>query len=321
MPEPEVSLDDTIAAAGGFSDDAPDTTEIAAAPLEAPVTVEDDDFDAVPDHEELSNGVKRVNRIPKPRVAKMLERKLKEAETALLSGFRDPLGLAADAPLTAEEIRKHFTERGTKLTAAEQELAAMQSLVEHPERLLTALAHKNPAYQRYLAPPEQPKPAVQAEPINLDDYSIDLGQGNRTFSFDGLQKFMKAYVAQELKSVRDEYAPLIPQAKAAAEFEERRAKVAPFVQFMNELPGFKENEPEILKLIQSEPVTIQQAYDRVVYQKHVADENAMREKVLAEIKNAPPTSTATTSTPAPAKPQTVDDVIGENILKAMAGAA
>jgi hypothetical protein len=316
MPElGESALDAAIGEAFAADDSpAPELPAETAQAAPAPEASEDE-WDAIPSHEELSNGVKRINRIPHDRVGKIVEKQRAKAVEETLAQLRETLGLPADAPLTLEDARKHVGERSTKLTAAEQELQAMQQALEmDPERFLQLASQRNPAYQRFLQP-QAPPPAPVAD-LNIDDYSVDLGDGKRTFSFEGLQKYIDQVVSKATTPLQ----PLVTRAQQEADLQKRREQVAPFVQFAQSLPGFKEHEAEILKAItEDKTLTLPQAYERVVWNKRVTDENAIRERIMQELKAAPPASTSTSSTPAAAgKPPGVDDVIGAALDKASA---
>lgn len=320
----EAALDASIAEAGGFGPDLPEPAEAAAAaPVAAPAApapVDEDDFDAIPSHEELVNGVKRINRIPHDRVQKIIEKQRAKAVEETLANLRETLGLPADAPLTLDDAKRHVSERGTKLSEYERELEGVrmfQQAMEHPEHMLALLARVNPAYQRYVQPPAPATPPP-AE-INLDDYSMDLGNGNRTFSFDGLKKYIDHVVRSARSEVPPQLQPLLARAQQEEALERRRKEVAPLVQMAQQFPGFKQHEAEILKLIQEDKtITLPQAYERVVWAKQQADAAKIREQVMQELKAAPPASTSTASTPAaPAKAPSVDDVIADSIAKAM----
>jgi hypothetical protein len=192
--------------------------------------------------------------------------------------------------------------------------------MEHPERLLPMLAQRWPSYQRYLTPPAPPAPAAPPPLPNLEDYSIDMGNGQRTFSYEGLQKFVDATVQSALAKTQETLKPLLSKAEAEAALRKKHEEIAPLVHFAKQFPGFKENEAEILALVQKEPITLQQAYERVVWNKRIADESAMREKLLKELKAAPPAATSSATAATPATPPTLDQVIGGNIDKASAAA-
>jgi hypothetical protein len=61
-------------------------------------------------------------------------------------------------------------------------------------------------------------------------------------------------------------------------------------------PGFKENEADILKTLQADSsISLERAYQKVVYPKLQTDRNKLREEVLKEI-NAQPRSTSAPAT-------------------------
>lgn len=128
-----------------------------------------------------------------------------------------------------------------------------------------------------------------------------LSDGTKVYSMDGL-KALLAWNAKSVETkVRTEFDANYKPLKDEWDSRQRINRAVPVVQAQiskaRTWPLFTENEGEIVKALQADQrVSLEQAYQAVVWPKMVADRQKMREELLAEIK-ATPTSTAASSRP------------------------
>jgi hypothetical protein len=173
----------------GKSDETPTSGEVdppvAAAPAK---TVDPDDFDAV----------ENENAIPHKRVKAMISKKEAAAEKRVIASIAKELGISkAEAELKLDDITGELTTRKTKFSEYEG-VATMAQQVEaimekEPERFVNMMLTANPGYrevmQKVLGVPAAG--AAQAAPEGDDpepEPDYDLGNGQKTYSLDGMRK-------------------------------------------------------------------------------------------------------------------------------------
>ena len=294
--------------------------------------IDPDDFDAVPAEITDSLNRKRVNSIPHPRVKTMLEKR----EKKLIATVAKELGITkAEAELQLDDVLGGVRERSTKLTDYESQLrnitAAEQLMVSDPDRFMEMLSTLNPGYKAYqkavAAAAAQATPQGDDDPEPEPDY--DLGNGQKTYSLDGLRKLRaweRRQVVKELGgSLEQRIKPFEQERQQQAEREaaqrqlmERQTQLQKRVDRARKWPQFTEHEKDIVTLMDQERsrgnfLSFEDAYMHVVMPKLAGDRTKIRQEVLAEI-NGQPRSTSVTPTAAPReteRPKTTAEIARE----------
>jgi hypothetical protein len=296
----------------------------------------DDDFDAVPAEMVDSLGRKRVNSIPQPRVKQMIERK----ERALIATVAKALGITkAEAELKLDDVLGSVNERGTKLTDFEtrfQGIDAVETIMANePERFMEMLGTLNPGYKEYKK--AQAAAAIAAQQVDDDpepEPDFDLGNGQKTYSLEGMRKLRTWERRQGVKEMEakfaDRFKPMEEriQAEKARDAETQRrnefdAHLTKRIERARKWPQFKESEADILATMDAEKakgnfITFEDAYMQVVVPKLAGDRTKIRQEVLTEINGQPRSSSATSTVAPPAntdKPKTTADIARELIAQ------
>lgn len=334
LPEQAPEAPDTLEATPTPTD----TTEVAPEPAEAPTEAptEPVETSSVPSpaaklvtpvqEDEFSKkfGIPaeshpgRENRIPYSRVKKIAEKAAAEK---------------------AKEVESTFTPRITKYEADLKERDARLTqvaefediMMNQPDRFLQMLSTV-PAYalvfQALEAAMGQPQtqsgsqpapvtPPVPGEAMPEPDQTLE--DGTQVYSMEGL-KALLAWQAGQVetrvtKQVEDRYKPM----ESAWQSDQYMRKVMPQIQSQIEearkWPLFTDNEADITKALQQDQrLSLEGAYQRVVWPKLVADRNKIREEVMAEIKKAPistaaPARAARPVSTASNEPRSLEDII------------
>lgn len=331
-PDPgDGGLDDADldpAAAGGDDDDAPAAPvvpKVEDKPKDEPKPEEkkdEGDFSAEPEFTTDKNGRKIVNRIPQPRVKKMVENAVTKA-------------------VTAKE-----TEYTEKVSQFEKQIAEYEDLgsimATDPDRFFGMLQSAYPAYKQYAkggAATPAPAPAAHAnDPMPQPDGR--LADGTPAYSPEGFQKVQEWQARQiedrVLKQVGEKYKYLDDQRAA----DQAREAAIPQVRSqisnaMQQWDGFKENFDAILTELRTDSqeaertgrapkLSLHDAYRVVINRQYKAerdktqkeiealktDRNKVREEVIAELRQRP-TSTATTPTAPVTRPDAADSNAGQ----------
>jgi hypothetical protein len=314
--------DAVVADATGHSEEAVDAPPPTVKP-------EDETLDLVPERDARG----RKNRIPHDRVKVMVENARKAAVAEREKAIRQQLELAEDAQLdlgafhgevkSAKEQRKHYED----MTQAEK---LMQEDVDEFVRRAASIL---PAWQKYLPkPPEQQKQAQVPEEAPGPD--LDLGDGRRTFSVEGLQKRMEWEREQGVKAAEERLGGRLAQLEQARQAEQKSREVVETRQQAEKRaterwnsaeetwPDFKEHGEEIAKVLLSDrKITLEAAYAKVVFPKQAEkfrlNEEAVRKKVADEL-NARPSSTSIVANPvatAVSSGDPVEDAIRQQMAK------
>lgn len=302
----EPSLNDNIAEALRAIDepigDPPVAEDTTAADSQS-----DTDEDRFNREHELEQGFhkKRDNRIPHKRVTEMVSK----AQAKLLkelTGADVPAGTKFEDFVAQQKTA--LTERTGKAQTYEQQIEAFERNLSDPNVLIPILAEL-PAYRQIFAALEQQHttgrrgPDPKADPMPQPDY--DLGNGQFTYSVEGLQKRDEWNARQTEARIMQQFEPLIRQRDAVLQeqqAEQMIAAAAPAVtqqlQDAATWPMFTESKEEIYALLKSDPtISLERAYIKVVTPKQIADENKIRAKVLAEMKRIPTSTSAVSNTP------------------------
>lgn len=312
--------------ASNIVSDVEDTGDLAA--TETPASPSNDDFDAEPAERVDAIGRVRVTSIPHPRVKQMIEKR----EQKLIAAVAKELGITkAAAELKLDDVLAGLKERGTKLTDFEGRLRHMDSveaiIANDPDRFMQMLAQVDPRYAAYAK--QQQQQAAHAQQRAGDEDSepqpdYDLGNGQRTYSVEGLQKLRAWERRQVLKEVENRVKPFEERIKQDTERAatekmqaDMRERVNQQLERARKWPQFAEHEADILKALQNDrSIGLEDAYMQVVVPRLAGDRTKLRQEVVAEINAQPKTSSVTTTTapkPADNKPKTTADVAREVI--------
>lgn len=263
----------------------------------------------------------RENRIPHSRVVKIVENAKKKAiaerEAARDAELRKTFGLADDAPLELAPIHD-------RLKTYEQQMANVERLIqESPERFIQHLAEINPAYAVYLQKPAATATEKLTQPTDEPEPDIDLGDGRRTYSLEGLRK-REAWIREQAVKEAEEritkrFAPIEQQYKARTVATQAEQRANAMLAEAAAWEGFTEHKDEILAVLQNDKErkhTLDSAYRKVVIPKLRADREAMRKTLLEEINAKPKATAAPVAAAVPAKkaddgPRDLHDVIRE----------
>ena len=281
-------------------------------------------------------GRKRVNSIPQPRVKQMIAKK----EKALIATIAKELGITkAEAELQLEDVLGGLKERGTKITDFEtrfQGIDAVESIMANdPDRMMEMLGTLNPGYKQYAKQLQQAAQAAQqvdTDPEPEPDY--DLGNGQKTYSLEGMRKLrawerrqgvkeMEAKFADRFKPMEDRI-----QAEKDREVEDQRraefnAQMTKRLDRARKWPQFKDHENDIIAAMDAEKakgnfITFEDAYMQVVVPKLAGDRTKIRQEVLTEI-NGQPRSSSVAQTITPPKDDTKPKTTADIAREVMAG--
>ena len=288
--------------------------------------IDPDDFDAVPSEVTDILGRKRANAIPHPRVKTMIEK----ATRKQIAEVAKELGIDK-ADVTMDDVRASLTERNTKYSTYEQQVQQISALEQiaanEPERYIQMLAQVNPeGYGRFAAvlqaqgqqapqPQHQQAPVADNDPMPEPDY--DLGNGQRTYTLDGIEKRMawerkqaakeiEARLGERIKPFEQEREALVQRRKSEAIKEQAATTVKSQLEQAQKWHGFKEHAADIeAAYMADKSLTLKDAYIQVLNAKIIpsmaADRTKMRQDLIAE-QNSQPRSTSATSTASAVKP-------------------
>lgn len=308
--------------------DTPAVPEPVSETPEAPAVPEppkdNEDFDTEPEFTTDKNGRKMVNRIPQPRVKKMVER--------------------AVARVT-EAKEKEFTERVSTYETRIRDYEGLgEIMATDPDRFFSMLQNAYPAYKQFGKQGAQPAaPAEQArdnDPMPQPD--ARLADGTPAYSPEGFQKVQEWQARQVeqrvLGKVNERYG-WVDEERQARERQEAAVPVvrAQIQDATQNWDGFKEHADEILAELRADTqqrLSLHDAYRVVMNRKIKAEReawakereqlvttrNKTREEVLREIQGRPaatatvPATAAARPDPAAgAEPRDTRDIIRERI--------
>ena len=209
-----------------------------------------------------------------------------------------------------------------------------------PKQFLSKLAQVDPRYRAFLEPQPAAQPQQPAARANDDrpQPDVDLGNGQWTYSDQQNERLIE-WKAMQLLDQR--LKPWEDREKAEREREQRehvmRAVESRTSQLLTDAqtwPGFKDHENDILKVLQDDSakaaaagkrptLSLEAAYRQVVIPKLIADDNARRERILAELNRAPKsTAVSRTSMDAPKAqgPTSTQDIAARTLARLERGA-
>lgn len=252
------------------------------------------------------------NRIPYSRVVKILENARKQHGDKLAAEHR--------AALEAES--KRYQEAQQRL---QQYSVLDQNIANNPDWYIAELARHLPAYQKYLAPQEQPKPAQSTMPapdVKFADGSPGYSseQSQKLFDWIGQQAEERAFKRAEA-AYAQRIGPLEQQHKAQQYLQQQQSQIRQEVAELHEVWGEKlveAHKDDIIKYREEHPNTsLRVAAGHVLRPKLEADRNRQREEILKELearpKAAAPTPAAPAKTAVKEGARTMEDIIRESI--------
>lgn len=274
----------------------------------------------------------RENRIPYSRVKKITQKAAEEVAEAAL-GRKLAAGEKAVDVVKAHVAR--IPELETKVKDYEDRLADVgefeKVMVNDAERFLQFLS-TIPAYQPFFQFVDQalkgtaaPAQATSEAPATPDDPmpqpNHTLQDGSAVYDMDGLRNLMDWQARQVekriTKQVEDRYKPIEERWHA----EEAVKAIIPSVRAQAEeartWPMFKENEDDIIQLLQKDPrISLERAYQKVVFPKMAAEKDKIRAEVLKELKQAPKATSAPVTPTKPVAdvgPRSLEQVIADSL--------
>lgn len=237
-----------------------------------------DEYDSMIEAEMGSgHSKKRDNRIPYTRTRKIIEKAKKEWAAA------------------QEAAIKQHTDRISQFEQQLEAVAQVEAIIANdPERFIQMLPSINPAYRQYFGAAADPL----AQAVNRDG-TVDL----------------ERLTSQIEQRVSKQFEPLMREHQSRAFIEATLPKVRAQIAEAQKWPLFEENRGEIEKVLQNDQrASLEQAYQRVVLPKLAASRDAMREEVLAELKQRPHSTSAIPSLAQrqeQAEPQSIEDVVAK----------
>lgn len=325
-------------------DVAPDATEAVPEPIKAEATLEVASPGAKAEKPEEDDFAKkhglppqtvsgRENRIPYPRVKKIVEKAEKEAVAAARKVWE-----GESTPKLAE-LNTKVTDYETRLTKVGEFEAVMTT---KPREFLGMLSEL-PAYKEFFdfvnqaiqAQGATPQAQGQAAAVGDDmpQPNEQLPDGSMVYNDAGLKalqdwqaarieaKLTKAYEAR-LAEVDKQYAPLRQKWEADQHLARIQPQIQKQIEDARKWPQFNENEDEITKALQADnTLSLEGAYRQVVIPKLQANRDTMRHSLLEEIKKVPqststPIRGATKPNQAPVGPQSTEDIITQSLKEA-----
>ena len=267
----------------------------------------------------------RENRIPQSRVKDMVE---KAKEKAL-------------APLTAE-----LTTFKEKVADYEKRLGQVnqfeQIMVEQPEKFIQMLTNI-PAYREIFsvlaqveawresqqaggpgAPPQGAPPQKQEIPGDpMPEMDQTFADGTKGYSMEGWNKFnewnARQLEARITKQVEARYKPIEDAWNAQEQVNRLMPEIERKAAEARTWPMFTENEAAVIQAMKENPrLNLEGAYQLVVFPKLRASREQLRAEVLAEVKNAPrststPSGAVKPGPPASSGPRSLQQVIEDSL--------
>lgn len=308
--DPTTSTPDDATTEGATDDSSIEVASPAAKSAETKTDDAKDDFEKRFGIPATSSGG-RENRIPYSRVKKIVAKREKEIES---------------------EYTPRITEYETKVKDYETRLTQVAQfehiMANEPEKFVGMLKTL-PAYKDYFDKLEAAATAKPAEPATPIDPNSDMPQpnqkladGSMVYDMEGikaLNEWNRAKARQEaLAEVNKIYGPIQQQFEAQRKLQEVMPQIQRQIDEARKWPMFQENEDEIAKALNADKaLTLERAYQQVVYPKLATSKDQLRQEILKELKRAPTATSAPTGAvkPAPAKtgPRSLEDVIQEQV--------
>lgn len=251
----------------------------------------------------------RENRIPYNRVKVIATNAQKKTFKALTGEDIKAGETVEQAVERASATFRETTSRHAEAVKALREYDHVGTIMERqPDQFVEMLFNIHPRYKELFSNAQANRGRTDerlgdkpGDPGPRPEPDLELGDGSRTFSVEGLQKLMDWQAAKAEQRLREQYdARLQPFEKERAEAEKTAKVRAAAVGNINNVmkyavtwDGFKENEAAILEAIQKDtrPMlpwqAVLSAYMEVVIPKYKADRAKMRTEILEELRKAP----------------------------------
>lgn len=222
----------------------------------------------------------RDHYIPRPKVLNMIATGLKRGQEK----WTAERGVVESQ---AQELRQYVEEIRTDVLGDET-------------AFITKLAQADPRYRRFLEP--QAQASAQAAGGEMPGPDMDLGNGSKTYSVDGIQKLIEwAVDARMLPKVDERLKPWQDReqrAKQAEAQQELQTRTRSQMDTAKAWPQWTDYEGDVLKRLQQDSseakqrgerpkMTLREAYLEVRAERLTTDHNTVRERVIAELKGAP----------------------------------
>jgi hypothetical protein len=259
----------------------------------------------------------RENRIPYSRVQKIVENAEKKATAPHLAKLAE-----------LEPKVKDYEEKLSKVAQFEQ------VMLNDAPKFLQMLAGV-PAYRQFFqaiqelqnrqatptGTPNGVPTGQSSDPDPMPEPDQPQADGSAVYSMDGLKNLLAWQKRQVTKEVASRYAPIEEQWQAQQRIQAAIPQVNAQINEARSWPQFTENEPDIVKALQTNPqLSLEGAYRQVVFPRLIADQTTMRQRILAEIQKAPTAPTSTTprsvkpnATSQSTGPRSLEDIIKEQV--------
>jgi len=222
----------------------------------------------------------RENRIPYSRVKAIVEKAQKKA---------------------TEPLTTRLTEFESKVTDYERRLEQVgqfeQIMVNDPQRflqMLSTLPAYKPVFEALLNPAGPAQQPQQEDPSNgMPQPNQKLPDGTMVYDMEGLKALMAWQAQQVEQRVSQRYQPIEEAWRSQEHINQIIPQIQRQVEEARTWPMFKENEEAIVVALQKDQnLSLERAYQQVVYPKLASNRDQIRQEVLKEIKAAPGGSTS-----------------------------
>jgi len=286
----------------------------------------------------------RENRIPYSRVKKITEKAVSEVAEAALGRKLNPGEKAIDVVKAHVAQLPELQSRVTDYESRLEKVGEFEHVMANQPQKFLQLLSRLPAYEGFFSAlrefyeakqsgvtPAQGQPVQQGQTDTdpMPEPDQEYPDGEKGYSMEGLKNLL-AWQERRVESrvkhqIEERYKPI----ESAWQQEERLRAVVPVVRAKIEearrWPLFNESEEEITQaLAQDQGLSLEAAYQKVVYPKLVSDRERMRKELLDEISKAPRatsvTATKVTTKPVtPTGPRSLDDIIAGEVEKLKQG--
>ena len=277
----------------------------------------------------------KENRIPHSRVRKIIEKNEKDVTARVTKELET-------------KFQPFFQEAQTRIQDYEQRLQEVsqfeQILEKDPVTFLDMLS-KVPAYRSFFHNIGQMVERLQgtgsvagipqqtgnpADPMPAPDQ--DFPDGTKGYSMEGLSKLFdwrdrqveSRVLGQAEDRISKRYGPMEQEWKAHKMREQALPGIEKQVAEAKTWPNFDELEPEVIKLLNTDPnISLElayiQTYNKIIVPKLALDRNKMRSELLSEVQKRPTASAAPNSPVKPVTtsvgPRSIEDIITEEVSK------
>ena len=263
----------------------------------------------------------KENRIPYSNVKKIAGNAQVRGQGEVLAKVAEAMGVDVST-LTLDSIGTALKGHTMAPTEVQAELTQHKQVADFMERdpdaFIKAAAAANPGYQKFLtAIGDEAKVDTPTKEFKLDlpQPDVDLGNGSKTYSAEGLQQLVSKVAEQSIvegerragEKITAEVTPFRDQQQSVQRFRQMQQVAQTQYQDAQQWEGFADSEADILAALTADndqakatntrpKLTLDAAYRQIVLPKLKADKAAIRKEVLAEMKKKA-TSTSTTSGP------------------------